>query len=312
MAAPGRARGRAQPGGAARRLTPAQRLASDELSLEVLPEAGGRIHRLQAFGLDLLRTPADPAKHRREPFDWGCFPLVPWSNRVPGGRLAFRGETYQLPLNFGDCAIHGEAYLRPWSVLEAGARLRLGFEGGGGRTPYPWPYRAEQAFTVEGRALSLEISVTNLGGGDMPAGLGIHPWFAAPSGLQVEAPLELAYPLRDQIPAGEPEPVAGKLDLRRLREVPWGLDNLWTGFTRFQVRLERPRDGIGLRWSFSPTADHLVLASFADLRSVAIEPVTHATDGFRRLEAGVSGGIGVLAPGETLAVLHVLEFGRTG
>ena len=28
----------------------------------VLPEAGARIHRLRAFGHDVLRTPADPAE----------------------------------------------------------------------------------------------------------------------------------------------------------------------------------------------------------------------------------------------------------
>ena len=33
-------------------------LGSDELEVVLLPELGGRIHRLRAFGTDLLRTPA--------------------------------------------------------------------------------------------------------------------------------------------------------------------------------------------------------------------------------------------------------------
>ena len=36
-------------------------LRSDELEVVILPELGGRIHRLRAFGTDLLRTPPDPA-----------------------------------------------------------------------------------------------------------------------------------------------------------------------------------------------------------------------------------------------------------
>jgi galactose mutarotase-like enzyme len=43
---------------------------------------------------------------------------------------------------------------------------------------------------------------------------------------------------------------------------------------------------------------------------VAIEPVTHASDGFNRLEHGQRGGVRVLAPGETLAVRYELEFAR--
>lgn len=282
-------------------------LGGGELELEVLPEAGGRIHRLRAHGVDLLRTPDDPGAHLREPLFWGSYPLVPWSNRIPGGRLAFRGRTYQLPKDYGDHAIHGEAYALPWTLLENGDRLRLGFEGGGEAGAFPWPYHAEQVIELDDSSLVLEISMTNLAEVPIPGGLGIHPWFAAGRGLRVEVPADLVYPVEDCIPTGEPEPVAGERDLRVLRDVPWGLDDLWTGLTRSQVVLERPAEGIRVSWTFPPAADHVVLASFGDFRAVAVEPVTHANDGHARLEAGLAGGVDVLGPGETLAVRHRLE-----
>src|SRR5215471_8927723 len=119
---------------------PIQVLRSDSLDLEVLPEAGARIHRLRAFGHDLLRSPPDPEVHLSDPFFWGGFPLVPWSNRVPGGKLVFRGKTYPLTLNFGPDAIHGEGYGRPWSVSEPGV---FAFEGGS--FSFPWKYDAQQS-----------------------------------------------------------------------------------------------------------------------------------------------------------------------
>ena len=58
------------------------RLGSDEVEVEILPGLGGRLHRLRAFGRDLLRTPEDLAAYRREPFFWGGFVMAPWCNRI--------------------------------------------------------------------------------------------------------------------------------------------------------------------------------------------------------------------------------------
>ncbi|TAJ99437.1 MAG: hypothetical protein EPO36_11930 [Chloroflexota bacterium] len=47
------------------------RIADGSIEVELLPAVGGRIHRLRAFGHDVLRTPADLGFHRREPFGVG-------------------------------------------------------------------------------------------------------------------------------------------------------------------------------------------------------------------------------------------------
>lgn len=280
-----------------------QALRSEALELELLPEVGGRIHRLRAFGEDLLRAPPDPAQHVAEPFFWGSFPLVPWSNRVAGGVIRFRGRAVALPRNEGTNALHGEAYARPWRVLGEGL---LAFDGGG--FGFPWPYAARQRFSVDGARLTQALSITNTGAEAMPAGLGIHPWFCAP--LELALPARLAYPLVDCIPTGEPEPVAGRLDLRALRPLPWGLDNLWTGLTAQQFRLRWPSRGLALDYAFSEAAQYAVVASFERFDAVAVEAVTHASDGFRLLDEGKPSGMRVLQPGATLTVTYTFSVFR--
>ena len=61
------------------------RIGSDELELELLPELGARLHRVRAFGNDVLRTPD-------ERFEG----LVALGPGVDGGEA--QGEDEDLPL----------------------------------------------------------------------------------------------------------------------------------------------------------------------------------------------------------------------
>jgi aldose 1-epimerase len=282
-----------------------QRLNNDAIEIEILPEVGGRLHRIRAFGHDLLRTPADPEMHVSDPFFWGCFPLVPWSNRVPNGRIVFRGRIVEVPCNDGNTAIHGEAYARPWTVEDEG---RLSFRGG--EFGYPWPYEARQQHSIDAHGWTLALTVTNTGDTEMPAGLGIHPWWAAGDGFDVAFPADLTFPLIDHIPSGPPEPVTGLLDRRTLSRFPWGLDNIWTGLTEHRITMERPGIALSCSFTFTDAAGLITAASVEQNDAVAIEPVTHATDGFRLLAEGLPGAIGVLQPGETLGVTYTLSVRR--
>jgi len=56
-------------------------------------------------------------------------PLVPWPNRLAGGRYSFDGEDHQLALTEPERrnAIHGLLLWRPWTVVDrAGDRLVMG------------------------------------------------------------------------------------------------------------------------------------------------------------------------------------------
>ena len=57
-------------------------LASESLEVEVLPELGARLHRLRAFGRDVLVTPPDLPTYEREPFLVGL--RTPWPRGATG------------------------------------------------------------------------------------------------------------------------------------------------------------------------------------------------------------------------------------
>lgn len=280
-------------------------ISDGDITMEVLPGVGGRVHRLRAFEHDVLRTPPDVAAHLAEPFLWGSYPLVPWSNRVPDGRLHSGGAVHQLPLNLPGHAIHGQGYEAPWQVIAPG---RLRFRGGG--DAFPWRYTAEQRFAIEDGAVVWDIDVRNDSDTAMPAGLGFHPWFPVTADATITIPAASVYPSREQVPTGDPVPVHGRYDLRRPTQIPFGVDDVWTDLTEQRLTLTLPEKGLVVEIVTGATATHVVMAAFADLGAVAVEAVTHATDGHARRARGERGGIDVIEPGQTLGLRQVTTIRR--
>ena len=162
-------------------------LRSEEMEVVILPDVGGRIHRIRAFGQDLLRTPDDPAVHTVEPFLWGAYVMSPWCNRAAPGTMVVAGREVTLAANFPDgTAIHGLVSSAGWIQRPNGD---LAFVGGGGA--WPWAFEVSQSASLSGTTLTLEYRVRNLDDAPMPAGIGLHPWFRRP--LEVRLPAEAVY-----------------------------------------------------------------------------------------------------------------------
>ena len=51
---------------------------------------------------------------------------------------------------------------------------------------FPFFYEAEQRFALDAGGLTIAVSVTNRGDRPMPAGIGVHPYFAHRRGLRLE------------------------------------------------------------------------------------------------------------------------------
>ena len=64
----------------------------DELDVTALPGIGCRLHRVRAFGVDVLRTPESPARHLDEPFFWGAYVMAPWTNRADPSPMTIAGS----------------------------------------------------------------------------------------------------------------------------------------------------------------------------------------------------------------------------
>ena len=141
-------------------------LRSEEMEVVILPDVGGRIHRIRAFGEDILRTPDDPALHVSEPFLWGAYVMSPWCNRAASGRPCSPVERSTLAANFPDgTAIHGLVSSARW--LERSSGELACAAGGDG---WPWVFEVSQTASLTGATLTLEYRVRNLDDAPMPAG----------------------------------------------------------------------------------------------------------------------------------------------
>lgn len=276
--------------------------ADGPIQVELLPAVGARLHRLRAFGHDLLRTPDDPAEHARDPFRWGAYLMAPWCNRIAAVPTDVNGRTVSVPSNFPDgTAIHGQVYEPPWDV-EADDSLSIT----GGGDGWPWPYRCSLRVTVVDAVLTIDQSLTNLSGGPMPAGLGLHPWFRRPLDLSIRADAVLPSNLDADTSV---ETVSGPWDLRAIRRVPDDLDATWLAPANPAAKLRWPAIGITATMRVRSTAGIcIVVASPSSLDAVAIEPQTHAPQGLRRFLRGEPGALQALEPGGTIGLTTELAF----
>lgn len=160
-------------------------------------DAGGRLGSVLVRGHEILVTEGRSALH------WGCYPMAPWANRVAHGAFDFAGVTYQLPVNFGDHAIHGTVFHAPWERDGEWMRCDLGTE---------WPFAgfARQHFELDDDGLAMRLEVHSEDG-PMPASCGWHPWFTTRIG---EAELDFRFEAGfmyeqtdDGIPTGAKVPV---------------------------------------------------------------------------------------------------------
>ena len=282
------------------------RIADGAIEVEALPAVGARLHRLRAFGHDLLRTPDDLRPHHDDPYFYGSYPMAPWCNRVAAGPTPVAGRVIDLPASFPDgTAIHGQVARRPWELGGDGVfRIAAGGDG------WPWQYEVEQRIRIDGDRLQLDLRLTNRSADPMPGGVGFHPWFLRPLRVAIAAaavhPSNIASEPR-------PAPVTGVFDRRRLEALPDGLDATWTHLDEPPVVLLWPEAGIGATMTVDTAQPDrfIVAAALPGTDAVAIEPQTHAPDGLRRLQQGEPGGLALLSPGATLELGVGLTFERT-
>ena len=260
------------------------------------------MHRLRAFGHDLLRTPDDPGEHQRDPFRWGAYVMAPWCNRISTGPTAVGERVVDLTSNFADgSAIHGQVYAAPWQEgADGSCSIAAGGDG------WPWPYRCSVRPSVADATLSVELSLTNLAAGPMPAGLGLHPWFRRPLDARVDADTVIPSNLD---PAAPVIPAAGRWDLHALRTLPDDLDATWLAPADPAVELRWPELGVRATMRLrSSSGSCIVIASPAALDAAAVEPQTHAPQGLRRYLDGEAGAMTSIGPGESIRLTVEVAF----
>src|SRR5437868_8907735 len=104
------------------------KLGAGSLRLELSPSIGGSISAFEWLGdgapRPILRECHSPSE---KVLDAACFPLVPFVNRIRGGRFSFREREVRLEPNMaGDPSpLHGQGWLAVWKVEAADDRRAL-------------------------------------------------------------------------------------------------------------------------------------------------------------------------------------------
>jgi aldose 1-epimerase len=273
-------------------------LRAGALEMQISPGVGGSIARFErvegAARESILRGSARPGSA----LEAGCFPLVPYANRIRDGRFTFRGEEVRIAPNMaGDPSpLHGFGWLVPWSIEQAGpdhATLSHVYEPG----EWPWRYRAEQHFSLDIAGATISLTCRNLADTPMPCGLGFHPYWPCDPATRIETQVARVWTIDEQVLPTGVEPAVGRyaLDGNPLcgRDLDHGYDG-WSG----TMLLHYPGRGFDTRMA-SPTARFFQLYSPVDGGFVAAEPVGHRNAALNEPEAQwPEAGLQVLAPGE--------------
>jgi aldose 1-epimerase len=262
-------------------------------SLQAFPNLGGSIGLLQHEGRDIFRrAPANVS----DVLETGCFPLVPYANRIGCGTFAFRGQTCRLPPNLGDHphSLHGIGWHRPWRVMEQTSAALALVHRHPGESGWPWPYTAEQRIRLEPRVATIELLLCNTGHSSMPAGLGLHPYFPLDESTHLRFQSNRVWLTDATVLPTVPADPAHFGDWSEGQDAagPTLIDNAYDGWP-------------GLAELKCPGADLQLAAKGADILQVyrppggdfiCLEPVTHLPDAINR------GGMDVLEPGERLSI----------
>jgi len=287
-------------------------LAAGGLQLEISPSIGGAISSFLWVDGErsrpILRECHSPLE---KAVNAANFPLVPYVNRIRGGRFRFRGREVRIAPNMaGDPSpLHGQGWINPWAVDEASERTaRLSFHHEAGE--WPWIYDALQSFALDEDRLTITLTCRNLSDDAMPCGLGQHPYFPCGPATRLDTVVTDVWTIDDHVLPVEKVRAEGRYDLRKRLVCGQDLDHgfggwgglAWTGDPDWPYELHLSSPDAEFFQLYSPPAGGIFVA----------EPVTHANAALNAPEnEWPELGMRVLGPGEAMGLTMRLDVLQT-
>jgi aldose 1-epimerase len=236
--------------------------------------------------------------------------LVPWPNRVAGGRWTWEGAVQKLALTEPDAgnAIHGLLRFTLYRVGERSADAITLHATVPPQPGWPVPLATSIRYAVSDAGLTVTHTVTNVGAAAVPFGIGAHPYVRAGASATDDCTITISastlLPLDGGIPTGPARPLdeAPDVDLRGKPMAGLVVDHAFGGCAPtagddlVRHRLDGP-DGHVEVWA-EPVFGYVQVFTPPEFpgrgRAVAIEPMTCPPDA---LNSG--DGLITLALGET-------------
>jgi len=263
----------------------------------VYPRMGGSIGRWTWRERAILRAAQVPESVE----DMGCFPLLPFANRIGGGELPGTGRLALHPSEPN--SLHGVGWQAPWAVLERSrdaARLKLAHRAD---RRWPFDFTAILSITLGPDSLVQALHLRNDGAADMPAGLGFHPFFPVDSDTVLRTAWDGMW---ETDAAMLPRVHRLLVSPGRLPLQGWTVNHCFTGWDGCAV-LEYGRHSVSVH--ADPSCRFLQCYQPAgDGSFVAIEPVTHIPNAHQLQDGGVMGtGLRWLAGEESMGLAMTMR-----
>lgn len=263
--------------------------------------------RFTCDDVDMLRPMTAEAIVSGRGNNAALYPLVPYSNRIRDGRLAFGGEIIPLARNWPGInhPMHGDGWAHAWQVVRSDAQsaeIVYEHERAGGQGGWPFRYRGRQQYRLDETSLSIRLSMENLEDRAVPAGIGLHPFFVREPDCTLTCRAEFVWRTDQEVLPIECIPVPSEWDFSHGRRPDSVfLDNCFDGWDG-RASIAWPARRLRLDLEASEPFRHAVIYTPPEQRFFCIEPVSHANGqvGLAPLVAG-----GTLA-GETIFRLSTL------
>ncbi|MDO1583574.1 aldose 1-epimerase [Rhizobium oryzicola] len=290
-------------------MTVALEMTEGEIRLEsgalqaVITQQGGSIREL-VFGDQPIFVPAG-GPHQSV----GCFPLLPFGNRLEGNAFSLNGQSFHLEPNMPPEPLyrHGDGWLGWWEIAEQRAdRLVLTFRYQA-RTASPYAYSARQEISVGDDTLTVRLSLRSEAEVCLPFGLGLHPFFIRTPQTQLQTAAQLFWHERDDHLPSHAMKVPKEWNFETLRALPdaWANNALqgWSGHARViwperALAAEIMSEDFRILMLYMPTAR-------TDF--FCLEPMTHLPNGHHLPNLGE---LKLLSPGQELSAVMRIKLSR--
>lgn len=270
----------------------------------VAPTIGGAIASFTwtsgSGAVNWLRPASAAALATQNTEAFSCFPLTPYSNRIRDSRFSFGGRAIDLKGERpGDPHFeHGFGWRNKWSVVDKAAdcvTIRYVHE----RDAWPWRFAAEQQISLVNGALTIAMTLQNLDDSEMPAGMGLHPYFPATPGAHLNAQVDGMWrtdaevlPTIHGAVLPNADPCAG------LAIADAALDTVFTGWDG-TAKIHWPERQASLTIEAETPLRNLVVYTPAGEDHFCVEPVSNVTDAFNMSSYhALRTGVFILTPGE--------------
>ncbi len=293
-------------------------IENEHLRLTIAPDLGASPTAFEVklvSGWHPVMRPTSPATLKRgleqgRSAAFSSYTLAPYSNRIRNNQFVFQGQTYHLRPNWPDGqTIHGDVRDRPvqCNTLDA-VTLECVYDSRTAPEPnFPFDYTLKKTYTLEANTLITHLRLTNTSDMPMPAGLGIHPYFVRRMPGSITDPVlhfraAGVYDVDEHvIPNAAARLITPDLDFSKPRNAYLSfIDRVFSGWDGF-ASLEWPGSKVRMTIRADPVYSHFVVFNGDPDGTLALEPVTHATDGFNLMARGVPDtGAHVLQPDQTL------------